>query len=520
MTTVYSRYSAGWKPANANVYRKYRARLDYSVSAETDTTITYKAVLYVNINSSVSASYSGTLNLAGSTYSGSCETKYKSDNPVKTVTCVSAKTKTFTKGETATTANISGGVRSSNGAWTGATVTATATVTIPAKRYAITFDANGGENPPAEQKKIHGTDLTLSDVIPTKANYDFVSWNTAADGSGTSYVSGATFSTNAITTLYAQWHISYQPPQISDLRAYRVSDTASGASPDVKSNGTRCYADFIYTPSIDPDSVTNSIKIQFGSSTAVNASTSGTLRYGYSATNHLPTTSKETVTITITVTDYNGNSYTYNEATYVSTEIYIFDAFKGTSGIEEYQSFAVGGIARDFNSAERSESGNFDCYMDANFLGNLNVASDIYAQGNKILATAEKIQNMLCTAYIEELNVTAGTFTDNGCNASLVGNSLYLYINAKAKAAITAGNITNQTMLTITFIDSKIAVLYSVSTSGGATGPNSQMQFKGGSSGGQHTITVTLAAIAQNIAKGGIINAHVSIPCVLNWDAY
>ena len=152
-------------------------------------------------------------------------------------------------------------------------------------------------------------------------------------------------------------------------------------------------------------------------------------------------------------------------------------------------------------------------YTDAN----ISTDGNLIVQGDNLVS---KIQAMLCAAYPETLTVKAGTFTDNGCGASLVGNSLYLYLNAKAKSAITAGNISNQTMLTITFTDSRISVLYSVSTSGGASGPNSQMQFKGISSGEQHTITVTLAAIAQNIAKDGVINAHVSIPCVLNWDAY
>lgn len=142
------------------------------------------------------------------------------------------------------------------------------------------------------------------------------------------------------------------------------------------------------------------------------------------------------------------------------------------------------------------------------------------ARTNLSVPSIDKIKNMFCTAYAEELTVTAGTFTDGGCNASLVGNTLYLYLNAKAKSAITAGNIANQTMLTITFIDSKIATLYSVSGTGGASGPNSQMQFTASSSGGQHTIAVTLAAIAQNIAKDGVINAHMALPCTLNWDAY
>lgn len=357
MSTVYSGYSAGWKPKGSDIYKKYRARLDYSVSAETDTTITYKAILYVNINSSVSASYSGTLNLAGSTYNGSCETVFKEGN---TVTCVSTKTKTFTKGETATTATIKGGVRSSSGSWTGATVTATATVTIPAKRYAITFDANGGENPPASQKKIHGTDLTLTTGTPTRAGYDFVSWNTAADGSGTSYASGAIFSTNAITTLYAQWHLSYVPPNVENIRAYRVVNGSSEYNPNVFSSGTKCYLDFTL---INPVSGTVTASAKFGTAASASSGTSGSVKYFYSSDGHLPTTSSETVTITLSVTDYKGNTYSYTYSTFISTENYIFDAFKGTSGSTEYQSFAIGGIARDFSNSKRHSEGNFDCYM-------------------------------------------------------------------------------------------------------------------------------------------------------------
>ena len=361
MATVYSGYSAGWKPSGSSIYKKYRARLDYSVSAETDTTITYKAVLYVNINSSVNASYSGTLNLSGTTYSGSCETVFGETN---TVTCVSAKTKTFTKGETATTATLKGGVKSSSGSWTGATVTATATVTIPAKRYEITFDANGGSNPPASQKKIHGTALTLTTGVPTRDGYDFVSWNTAADGSGTSYASGATFSTNAITTLYAQWHLSYVPPKVENIRAYRVANGKSGYNPDVLSTGTKTYAEFKLT---NPVSGTVTVSAKFGTTASSSSGTSGSIKYFYSPDSHLSATSSETVTFTLSVTDYKGNTYTYTYSTFISTENYIFDAFKGTSGSTEYQSFAIGGISRDFSNSNRHSKGDFDCYMHPTF---------------------------------------------------------------------------------------------------------------------------------------------------------
>lgn len=142
------------------------------------------------------------------------------------------------------------------------------------------------------------------------------------------------------------------------------------------------------------------------------------------------------------------------------------------------------------------------------------------ARTNLNVPSIDKIKAIFFTSYTEPITVKAGTFTDNGCDVIRVGNILYLYFNVKSKAAISAGNISNQTMITITFTDNKISQLYSSTTSGGSYGPNSQMQFSADSSDGQHTITVSLAAIAQNIAKDGIINAHVSFPCALNWDAY
>ena len=71
--------------------------------------------------------------------------------------------------------------------------------------YTISYDANGGSGAPSAQTKDGGIDLNLSGVAPTRAGYVFKGWNTAADGSGTSYASGATFTGNADTTLYAQW---------------------------------------------------------------------------------------------------------------------------------------------------------------------------------------------------------------------------------------------------------------------------------------------------------------------------
>ncbi len=75
-------------------------------------------------------------------------------------------------------------------------------VTAP---YSITYNANGGSNAPAAQTKSYNINRTLSADEPTRDGYKFLGWNTLADGSGTSYAAGATYSANATVTLYAQW---------------------------------------------------------------------------------------------------------------------------------------------------------------------------------------------------------------------------------------------------------------------------------------------------------------------------
>ena len=86
-------------------------------------------------------------------------------------------------------------------------ITYTATFTTnPIVRYTVTFDANGGEGTMEPQTFIQGVDTTLTLNTFTREGYQFIGWNTAADGSGVDYADGA--SLIALTgniTLYAQW---------------------------------------------------------------------------------------------------------------------------------------------------------------------------------------------------------------------------------------------------------------------------------------------------------------------------
>ena len=91
----------------------------------------------------------------------------------------------------------------------GDTYTADADLTLYAiwltDEYVVSFNANGGSDAPESQTKLYGENLTLTDDIPTRTGYDFIGWNTAADGSGANYQPGEDYTANAAVTLYAVW---------------------------------------------------------------------------------------------------------------------------------------------------------------------------------------------------------------------------------------------------------------------------------------------------------------------------
>jgi len=129
--------------------------------------------------------------------------------------------------------------------------------TVGTVTYTISYNANSGTGAPANQTKTYGTNLTLSSTKPTRANsnpgsyvvtlnanggsvsstslsaarstsYTFKNWNTAANGSGTNYNAGASYTANAAATLYAQWNSSTSTAAVTLPTPTRTGYTFKG----------------------------------------------------------------------------------------------------------------------------------------------------------------------------------------------------------------------------------------------------------------------------------------------------
>ncbi|MBR6251239.1 MAG: InlB B-repeat-containing protein, partial [Bacteroidales bacterium] len=86
------------------------------------------------------------------------------------------------------------------------------TANFVANTYTIEYVNNGGIGTTVDQDATYDQDVTiLSNNKFTKAGYEFIRWNTAADGSGDTYYPGSTqrnLATEGTVTLYAQWDIA------------------------------------------------------------------------------------------------------------------------------------------------------------------------------------------------------------------------------------------------------------------------------------------------------------------------
>lgn len=97
------------------------------------------------------------------------------------------------------------------------------TVNTPGSNHSVSYDGNGstGGSVPVDASSPYANGSTVTVRGNTgslvRTGYTFNNWNTAANGSGSSYSPAATFSISTPTILYAQWTIANTAPTISNI---------------------------------------------------------------------------------------------------------------------------------------------------------------------------------------------------------------------------------------------------------------------------------------------------------------
>ena len=104
--------------------------------------------------------------------------------------------------------------------------------------YDLSYDLNGSEDEQTAKFTTveHVTETEVTAEQPVRKGYSFVGWNTAKDGSGTSYAAGNKLTLSAPVTLYAQWKKDEPAPKPSDNKP---SDNKPAGKPANKTKANK-----------------------------------------------------------------------------------------------------------------------------------------------------------------------------------------------------------------------------------------------------------------------------------------
>lgn len=207
-------------------------------------------------------------------------------------------------------------------------------------RHTITYMANGGTGTMAAQT-VPGVDgipafvnLNAVAFAPGTEGYYFAGWNTAADGSGTSYTNGQLVGVTGDMTLYAQWSNIYYVIYRHTNHTIIYTDDETGHK--------ECYALYI----------NGELKPKFGTF-ASGSSTTYALPYG--------------TTIKVAVSNYNPSELLYDD---INCDVYwngtsVAKGYRGT----EYTFTLTGNVDIDFRWKIAGSLATFDaqswedCYI-------------------------------------------------------------------------------------------------------------------------------------------------------------
>jgi len=430
MATAYGAYYTGAG------YNAFRARMDYSISSETDTSAVVSVASKCQMGSGhdSGSNFSATRNIGGSTSNASGSGYFSAGG---TYSMGTAYTRTITKTHSAQSVTVKVTVTSTY-AWSGHSSTASATVSVPAlTSYAVTYDANTGSGAPSSQTKWYGEALTLSTATPTLAGYDFVGWSTtqSTPGSGTAtYTAGGSYTANAAATLYAVWSRAYIAPKINSLSVYRASNTSGTASDEGKYCYVKCSWSVDTTLASGNEGQTLTIEYKTASATSWTTAKSVSLSTasGTTQTAALDTDSFDTSTtynVRVTVSDTSGQTgNTASRTATLSPAFYTLDFRSGGKGI---------GIGHAASIANAIVSGMSVYVIDESLPATGVPSKNIYGKGFYVYDSG-----VAQTGYLRGVHLTndrRGVQLEarRVVNDETINNTLNMFIDANGKRVIT-----------------------------------------------------------------------------------
>ena len=213
--------------------------------------------------------------------------------------------------------------------------------------YAIEYDVKGGTGTIANQRKVHGTNITLnSGSSLSKKGYTFKGWDTSETATKVVYAGGASYTTNQSVKLYAVWQIN----------TYKITYNLNGGSLEQGKTNPTTYN--INTATITLKNPTNISKpgYNFTGWTGSNGTTpskSVTIAKG-STGNKTYTANWEEKTTTYTVEHYKENlDGTYTKATSDTQQL---TAGINTEVTATYKTYT--GFSSNTSHESKVESGN------------------------------------------------------------------------------------------------------------------------------------------------------------------
>lgn len=187
--------------------------------------------------------------------------------------------------------------------------------------YTVSFNANGGSNPPSSMYRASGSYNNLPSEVPTREGYKFVGWSKYADGSGTIYPAGSSYVWTKNETLYAVWEA--------------VGSTASISPNNIPMDGQTVGTITLTKSRSDIDHHTVKIKLGWREQEFVNVGTSQTFTLPLAWNNALPNANSWHATVYVTSFLANGDQWGEIEET--TFDLYVPDTILPDVTIVEEQ---------------------------------------------------------------------------------------------------------------------------------------------------------------------------------------